>query len=188
MIKNNYKKIWKYLKECKLHILIILTLFIISLVIGFLFPVFFVDLINDLIQKLMQQTQNMGFFELLIFIFKNNLTASFSGMIFGALLGIYPVFVTLLNGYVIGFVSSMAVSKQGYLTLLSLLPHGIFELPALILSLGLGLKLASFIFKKNKKKQILYDLENSLRVFIFLILPLLVVAAIIETILIIFLG
>ena len=76
--------------------------------------------------------------------------------------------------------ANKVAAGNGYLILLRLLPHGIFEIPALILSLGLGLKLGFFIFTKNKKKYLKDNLINSLRVFVYIILPLLIIAAIIE--------
>ena len=59
-------------------------------------------------------------------------------------------------------------------------PHGIFELPAVFISLGLGLKLGTFIFQRNKLKAFAEFFWNSLRVFLFIVLPLLIIAAIIE--------
>ncbi|HJX50295.1 MAG TPA: stage II sporulation protein M, partial [Candidatus Nanoarchaeia archaeon] len=64
--------------------------------------------------------------------------------------------------------------------LLRLLPHGIFEFPAIILALATGIRLGLFWFSDNKKKEFVKRVEGSLRVFLFVILPLLIIAAIIE--------
>jgi stage II sporulation protein M len=80
------------------------------------------------------------------------------------------------------------VYEEGILVLWRLLPHGIFELPALFLSAGLGLRLGTFIFRKNKLKSLKNYLFESLRVFLFIIFPFLLIAAIIEGILISFFG
>ena len=58
----------------------------------------------------------------------------------------------------------------------------------IIRRVGLGIKFGTFIFKKNKKDAFKEYLINCLRVFIFVIIPLLIIAAIIESSLIIFLG
>jgi len=42
------------------------------------------------------------------------------------------------------------VQTDGFLSLWRLLPHGIFELPAVFISLGMGLKIGMFIFQKKK--------------------------------------
>ena len=65
---------------------------------------------------------------------------------------------------------------------------GDFELPALFISIGLGLKLGLFLFIRQPKERFFNYLINSLRVFIFIILPLLLLAAIIEGLLIAFFG
>ena len=87
---------------------------------------------------------------------------------------------SIVNGYILGFVMLKSVQANGALVLWKLLPHGIFELPALFISLGLGVKLGAFIFKKNKIKTLKIYLFESARVFVFVILPLLFIAAIIE--------
>ncbi len=130
----------------------------------------------------------MSFLQLFVFILQNNLITAFFGLLLGVFLGLFPLLLTFLNGYVLGFVANLSVGIGGFSSLWRLVPHGIFELPALIISLGLGLKLGMFVFSKNPKKQLVYDLENSLRVFLFVILPLLIVAGLIETGLLILLG
>jgi len=101
-------------------------------------------------------------------------------MFLGMFLGIAPVLFSLFNGYLLGFVALMAVNEQGFLSLWRIFPHGIFELPAVFISLGLGMKLGSFIFQRNKAESFKDFLWNSLRVFLLIVLPLLIIAAIIE--------
>ena len=143
-------------------------------------------IILDFIEKLLEQTKGMSGLELIKFIFLNNLQASFFGLIFGTVLGIFPVLATIANGYVLGFVGAMSVEAENIFILWRLLPHGIFELPAIFISLGLGLKLGSFIFRKEKGKFFRRCFWNSLRVFFFVVVPLLIVAALIEGCLIFF--
>jgi stage II sporulation protein M len=189
MILDCYKSSWKFLKEIKKYFLIISLLFFGAALIGYLFPVFLVDFILDYIQQVIEQTQGMGFLELLGFILLNNISTAFFGVVLGVLIGIFPVFNAFLNGYVIGFVMNRIGAEIGFGgVLLRLIPHGIFEIPALIISLGLGLRLGMFILAKNKKKDLKYSFENALRVFLFVVVPLLIIAAIIETGLIFLLG
>ncbi len=187
---STYKKCWDYLKESKNHFALIFLILLLFSSIGFFFPYFFVDFIEKFIKSLLEKTTNMNFYQLFLFIFQNNITTSLIGMISGIVLGIFPLFLVIFNGYVLGFIARRAVTKEGFLVLTRLLPHGIFELPALIISLGLGLKMASFIFAKTgeRKKQFYYDLENSLRIFLFIVLPLLLIAALIEAFFISWLG
>ena len=114
----------------------------------------------------------------------NNIQSSFLGVLYGVVFGIFPVVSAMVNGYLLGFVAAKSVEVEGVFILWRLFPHGIFELPALFLSLGLGLKLGSFLFQKNKIESLKDYLINSLRVFVLVIIPLLIIAAVIEGILI----
>ena len=109
-------------------------------------------------------------------------------MIFGIFLGIFPMVVAMLNGYILGFVALLSVSNEGIFVLWRLVPHGVFELPAVFISLGLGLKFGTFFFQKNKSESFRNYLWNSIKTFVFIVLPLLVIAAIIEGALIAFGG
>ncbi|GAG12258.1 unnamed protein product, partial [marine sediment metagenome] len=149
-------------------------------------PQIIVDWIREFIEELIGITEGLNVWQMILYILQNNLKASFLGMIFGLILGVFPVFLALANGYVLGFVSEKVVQVEGFTSLWRLLPHGIFELPALFISLALGTKLGFFIFAKygQVKQEFLRRLENSLRVFLFVVIPLLVIAAVIEGILI----
>ena len=128
----------------------------------------------------MEKTQDMSRYELIDFIFFNNLQSCFFGFLFGFFLGIFPIVIAILNGYVLGFVGKLAVEKGGISVLWSLLPHGIFELPAIFISLGIGLKFGTFIFQKEIGKSFKDYFFNGLKVFILVVILLLIIAAIIE--------
>ena len=180
--KQEYKESWDYLKKAKNYIYFIFIIFLFFALIGFFIPLpesLSIQLL-EFIQELLEKTRGMGGRELTTFIFTNNLKTSFLGMVFGVFLGIFPVIISLVNGYVVGFVASIAVQNEGLSVLWSLVPHGIFELPAVFISLGLGLKLSMFIFEKNKIKAFKEYFLNSLRIFLLIVIPLLIVAAIIE--------
>jgi len=188
-LKEEYKKSWNYLKESKNFIYVIVTVFFVFVLIGFFIPApdSLAKQILEFIEQLLEKTQGMSQGELIKFIFFNNLQSSFYGMIFGVLLGIFPMIATIANGYLLGFVASISVENTGLLVLWRLLPHGIFELPAIFISLGLGLKFGMFIFQKRKLESFKEYFSNSLRVFFLIVLPLLIIAGIIEGSLI-FLG
>lgn len=179
---ENYSKSWDYLKKTKIFIWIIIALFFAFVLIGFVLPISdnFKGFILDYIQRILEETSGMSFFELIVFIFLNNIKSAFFGMLLGIFVGIFPIIVTLVNGYFLGYVSYIAVKANGAISLLSLLPHGIFELPAIFIALGLGLKFGTFMFQKNPDVSFKEFFINSIRVFIFIVLPLLIIAAIIE--------
>jgi len=179
---KEYKKSWMFIKESRDFIYLIIGIFFVFSLIGFFIPP--PELIEEQILKffeeLLQKTQGMNGFELMNFIFLNNIQSSFFGIFFGVFLGIFPLIASISNGYLLGFVASIAIREEGIFILWRLFPHGIFELPALFISLGLGMKVGSFIFQKKKLNSLKIYLLNSIKVFFFIVLPLLVIAAIIE--------
>ena len=229
MIKKNKKKFfiknyttsWIYLKESVNFIYLIIGIFLFFSLIGFFIPVpeLMKEKILDFIKELLTKTEGMSQIELIKFIFLNNLQSSFFGMIFGFFLGIFPVMAAIANGYLLGFVALVSVNDGGWFILCKLLPHGIFELPAIFISLGLGLKLGiwlifepiKFYWNRNKLISFLFllcylptllitlyfnkqfrfkmkkcldifskNFSSSLRVFLFIVIPLLLIAGIIE--------
>ncbi len=184
-ILRQYKVAFNYLKECKNYLLAVFLIFLFSGVFGFIFPVFLSELIKEFIKSIIEKTAGLGTFELIFFIIKNNITSAFFGILLGVALGIFPILMAMLNGYVLGFVANSAGKTEGYRVLWQLLPHGMFEIPAIVISLGIGIKIGMFIFAGRKKKQLAYDLTNGLKVFLLIVLPLLLIAGVIEGVLII---
>jgi stage II sporulation protein M len=188
--KRNYHESWNYIKDSRRFIYSIIIIFFLFTLLGFIVqpsPAI-EEKILEFIEELLEKTQGMSQSELIGFILANNAQSSFTGLFFGIVLGIFPLLSTLANGYILGFVASRVSDVNGLLVLWRLLPHGIFELPALFISLGLGLKLGTFVFKKDKLKTLKKYLIESFRVFLFIVAPLLIIAAIIEGSLIYLLG
>ncbi len=187
-LKQNYKACWKFLKDSADFQIISLGIFCGFVILGFAFPFFFEQQILNFLKRILLKVEGMNFLKTFLFIFFNNLKASFFAIVLGVGAGIFPVITGIANGYLLGFVARYAASKEGIFVLWRLLPHGIFELPALIISVGFGLKIGLEIWKKDSKKILKKNLKESMRFFIFVILPLLVVAAAIESLLIFFGG
>ena len=221
-LKEQYEKSWNYILYSKKFILVMIFLFFLFVLIGAFVPAtsFILEQISKFIEELLSQTEGLSRFELIQFILINNLQVSFGAIVLGIFFGIFPILFAISNGYFLGIISLESIKEKGFLILLNLLPHGIFELPAIFISLGLGLFLGyhSIIFtynfikyhktnlpvwllitllilfpiiflmvslildfnEKKFSKNIYGCLKNSLRVFFFIILPLLVFAAVIE--------
>jgi stage II sporulation protein M len=174
-LNENYSQSWAYIKESKNFIWAAVIIFFAATIIGFLYqPTFLVNWVIEQMKKALADTIGMSTSQLILYIFFNNIKAGFGGLIYGAGFGIITIILSILNGYAVGYVSSYSISSVGAGSLLNLLPHGIFELPAIFISFGMGIKFGSFIFYKEKMKNF------SMRVFIFVVLPLLIIAAIIE--------
>ena len=120
-----------------------------------------------------------------IFIFLKNVSALLLSFIFSPILCLIPVLALIANGLVLSFVSALVVQEESLGLLLSaLLPHGIFELPALIIgeaaALSFGAMAIVALISKKKRNQLLPNLKRNLR-YLMLAFVLLLPAAIIET-------
>lgn len=117
-------------------------------------------------------------------LFGNNLRAMVLSTLYGFIPFLYlPALSMGVNAILLGMVAS-SVNGQWLLLAAGILPHGIFELPALCLSLATGLCLCQNInryIRKNEKGIMTPLLLNILRVTGLVVIPLLVVAAIMES-------
>lgn len=179
---EEYKQSWKYVQESKKFIYIIIGIFFFFVLFAYFIPApqFLSDKIMVFIKDLINQTKGMSQWDLIKFIISNNVKSTFIGIISGIVLGIFSVVSTIANGYLLGFVAFLSVKTGGFLTLWKIFPHGIFEMPAVFISLGLGLKMGTFIFQKKKLKSFIDYSIKSLKVFLLIIIPLLIIAGIIE--------
>lgn len=179
---ESYSLSWKFLKEARNFIYVVILVFLVFSFIGFFVspPPGLEAQLLKFIEELIEKTSNMSQAGLILYIFENNLQSSFFGLFLGFFLGIFPLMASVANGYLLGFVSSTVVREEGFLVLWRLFPHGIFELPAVFISLGLGLRLGTFLFRRKKAEFFRDCFMNSLRIFVFIVIPLLVIAAIIE--------
>jgi|SRR3989344_1111992 len=186
-IKQGFGEAFAYLRKSLFFIYFATILFVGSVLVAFLYPApfsFFDDWLREIVNKII----GLSPIELILFIFQNNALSSIFMLMLGAVAGIVPVVNVLVNGALLGYVFSRAIDVGGLVIMWRILPHGIFELPAIMISAGLGIKFGMFVFSKNRKQVFVERLISSLNVFLYIILPLLIVAAIIEGLLITLFG
>lgn len=71
-------------------------------------------------------------------------------ILLGAIFGILPAFFLLMNGLVLGFVVTAAGADGGNvlnLIVRGLLPHGVIEIPAILIAAGFGMQFGYLILK-----------------------------------------
>ena len=187
--KKQFIEALKYVKESRNYIYSAIAIFILSFFLGFIFREH-LGFFDEIIKELISTTKDMNAPQLIFFIFQNNLHSAFLGILTGIAFGIFPIFYTILNGLVVGYVVGLASQIEGISTIFQLAPHGIFELPAIFISFGLGIKLGTSLFTKKKAriKEFKRRFYESANAFLMIILPLLIIAAIIEGILIALVG
>ena len=125
--------------------------------------------------------------ELLATLFFNNVTAALLSMLYG-LIPFVPLSALAIgtNALLLGAFAALYL-MQGYglgVYLVGILPHGVFELTALILACTLGLLICRTgtdrLRRKKEAVPIWPRLQDCLRVFLFAVVPLLALAALIE--------
>jgi uncharacterized membrane protein SpoIIM required for sporulation/ABC-type transport system involved in multi-copper enzyme maturation permease subunit len=149
---------------------------------------------NDITNLVKDARQTVGLAQVnqhlsAVFIFTNNLRATLliliGGMISFSVLGMIAYLVNVgLVGVVLGVFKLIGFSPL-LLFAAGLLPHGIFEIPALMLSSAVMLRIGAMLVTPQIGKsmgQVIFELlADWLKVFLGVVVPLLAVAALIET-------
>jgi stage II sporulation protein M len=120
---------------------------------------------------------------LFLIIFINNAIKALGLVFLGILLGLPPLLFIGLNGFILGGFSSALESVNGWrYVIASFVPHGVIEIPVILLATALGLTLGmeSLKWLVRRESRVKLQLSDSLKVYLRWILPGLAVAAIIE--------
>lgn len=179
----------KLRNELKTTALAFLILTVIGFAAAYLFPESAVKLISFFTDKVESLgLDQLSGAEVFTTIFLNNLFASFSAMIDGVIPFVYLSAAALgTNALLIGaFGAIYQKTGLGLLVyLIGILPHGIFELPAIIASCALGLSLCKIgtarLLHREAHCRFLIHFRDCSRFFFLFVLPLLFLAALIET-------
>lgn len=192
-IKENYIKVWKFLKENLGKTIIVCTaLFVICAISGIIFGLNNMEATKEMIQGFMESKDDIisesGDISA-IGLIKNNIVACGMSIVYGIIPFIFLTILSLgLNGFLIGVVLGFGKAATGASVIktfvLGILPHGIFELPALVISMSMGiylcLNLSMKVFGRGKEK-ILKILLEYVRLFISVIIPMILFAGVIES-------
>ena len=174
----------EYIYSLRFYILFVSILFIGSIILGYVG--FFGGTFSRPMGRLQQLSEVVEdftvhpvglFFLAFVLILLNNALTCFLNIVLGPLLAIAPLASAVFNGGLIGCLAQ----KEGLIIFVGILPHGIFEIPALLLSAAIGLRMGREILKNRMMRDLKGELRRGLRVFLVLILPLLLIAAVIES-------
>lgn len=173
-------------KELKKYIIFSSCFFAFSTLTGYFFahsnPVWAQESMNKIIEEFHSLIHPNSFIQFLI-IFSHNAFASFLVIALFFTFGTAALFSIFSNGMMLGLVLNIYIKSAGLFSVIALLlPHGIIELPTFFFSSALGLWIG---FKFAKSLSPRYTFKESfvvaIKLYFFLIIPLLFVAAIIET-------
>jgi len=182
LFKDNAEYVW----SLRPLFIICLILFFFSTVASFYLGDNISDELPEEFQGLLQFIEDLSLPFLFLFIVFNNIVNSFVWMVLGVALGVPPLYFIVRNGFLIGRVIYSTSLEAGLpLTVALLLPHGIIEIPSILLSAAAGMSLGyQLINRFGGMGSLRAELGRALHLFIWKIAPLLFIAAVIEVLLI----
>jgi stage II sporulation protein M len=142
-----------HVREMKHYIIVAAATFILGIYLGSAESEQFMFFLQSQSERLRDIVEGMDKLEhsrwwLLFFIFSNNLIVCLIMVYAGAFFGIMPLFALITNGMLLGYLAEKIVPEEGWTTLLlGIVPHGIIEIPAIILACAYGIKFGTLTAK-----------------------------------------
>ena len=172
----------------KRWIFVAIFLFGVGLVFGLATPTGIASLISkdiDALKELGGLLASLPLALVVVIIFIKNASVLLLSFALSPIFCLLPILTLTVNGWLLAFVSVIVSQEKSVgFVLAGLLPHGIFELPALIMgeaaALSFGTVMILALFKKERRSLLLPSLKRNLR-YLMVALALLLPAAIIET-------
>jgi len=93
--------------------------------------------------------------KMFFFLLLNNSVKSFAILLSGILFGLVPVIAVAANGYILGVAYLFASRGVGYVQAAkTVLPHGVLEIPAIILTAAYGLCFGVTFAKRIRERSL----------------------------------
>ena len=191
-MKEHFTKLRQFYRgELSYHLFIATVAFCVMIVLSFILGMVRPSIASGAIQYFANMIKDAGLVDdkgafSALGIFGNNIRAFVVTACYGFIPFVFlPVVSLALNGAILGLFAAFYVNNgQSLLVYLAgILPHGVFELPALVLAMSCGLYLCRVItdyVRFNRKGTVKAALANIARVLVLNVLPLTAVAAVIE--------
>jgi stage II sporulation protein M len=170
------------------YVVVLSALFVASFLAGFVAPIpGKLDLLGTLMESF-DPFLTLSPWKLFFVILLNNSAKSFALLLSGILFGLIPLIAVATNGYILGVAYLFASGEVGYVNAAKeVLPHGVLEIPAIILSAAYGLWLGVTFAKRIRWRNLVGfgdQVIHGIKMFFKVVFPLFIIAALIETILI----
>ncbi|WNR44244.1 stage II sporulation protein M [Paenibacillus roseipurpureus] len=149
----NTRSLLHHFKEMKHYFIVVVLVFGFSFYLGWANSASFSHFLKDqlagleTVSKTLSNKENpqVWFF---IFIFLNNAIKSILIIFAGLLLGVWPLFMLVANGMILGYVLSLQTNENTLsIVMKGILPHGIIEIPVILIACAYGLKLGMLVWK-----------------------------------------
>jgi len=178
-------------RTIKPYILILTLVFAASFIAGTIAPSAvrqqMIDVFKGVVGNYRGLAGGMLFFNILV----QNVMATIFVVISGVMAGVIPTFAISSNGFGLGVLYRQASEASGFpAAALKVLPYGVFEIPALLIAASYGLWLGVLAVRRMRGKEstlLRFHIEHAFRRYFAVVFPLLIVAAAIETALILWL-
>jgi stage II sporulation protein M len=182
-----YRKDLEYAYSIRKYIIAVCWVFILSIIIGLIVSFNNPGLSENYLESFKTSfgwIKSLDPIAIMAVIFLNNALKSLMAIVLGVGFGIIPILFIAGNGVVLSILADI-VSKEhsAIFVIAAILPHGIIEVPMVIISASIGLRLGHVVFLslKGMKTDIGSELRNGVVFYMRIILPLLFVAAMVET-------
>ncbi len=175
-------------RTIKPYILILTLIFASSFLAGTIAPSFIRQQMAEMFQGVVANYLDLSGGNLFFNILVQNVIATMIVLVSGIIVGIIPTFAVGSNGFGLGLLYRQSVEVSGYSkAALKVLPYGVFEIPALLIAASYGLWLGVMVVRRIRGKGstlLKVHIGHAIRRYFAVVFPLLVVAAAIETVLI----
>jgi stage II sporulation protein M len=178
-LKRQYAAAWSTLCQARYGILMALLAYTASCVGGWFFAEdlgFFHQAAAGLADKF-EGRQGADF---ILSLFLHNLVATYIAMCLVSLWGLFPMVNAIANGLILGWIVGTAYGPSPVDAAVMLVPHGLFEWPAMMIAWGVGLWRGAGYRFSSPSGTYLHRLKQSNQLFFLYVFPLLVVAAVVE--------
>lgn len=137
--------------------------------------------LQDLLATL-PDISTMSLPEIFAYIAANNTLKSLIFMFGGLLGGVLPLFFVIFNGFTVGWVAYDLATTQGLgYVVAGLTPHGIVEIPAILLAMSMGMSLGYTMLNSFRGQgSVVKEVKTAFGFFITRVFPLLIIAAVVE--------
>lgn len=177
----------EYIHSLRTYFLVITVIFLLSAISGLFVtiedPGIAEEYFKDF-EKSFQWIKDLHPLLIMLVIFLNNAIKSFAALVLGIGFGFIPVIFVSVNGMILSMVAYLISKEMGIMFVIAaLLPHGIIEIPMVLVSAGIGLRLGHIMFlsMKGESTDIKTELKQGVMFYMRRIVPLLFLAAVIET-------
>lgn len=184
---GNKEQALQYLKDLRKEIVIVALLFVLSAAIGYVVAIMHPEVVMQSLEELeglVDLLKNLSPLEIMFLIFLNNSIKSLFVLVLGVFFGVVPLLFIAYNGYFLGIFSHKILMEQSLLYLAGgLLPHGIIEIPMVVISAAVGIRLGLKVIAafKGESVSLKEEMITGIKFFFYWIMPLLFIAAVVET-------